>query len=83
MVFGHNLHYMAPFATPRAGFCMAVQRTSFVFVMPWGGFGSLGSDLGAYRPISWPEDLLGPKNGPEKDGVVMKCFSYEASRDST
>ena len=34
MVFGHNLHYMAPFAIPRAGFCMVFQRASFVFSCP-------------------------------------------------
>ena len=46
MVFGHNLHYMAPFAIPRAGFCMVLQRASFVVFMPLGGFGSPGSDFG-------------------------------------
>ena len=42
MVFGHNLHYMAPFAIPRAGFCMVFQRASFVFSCPGADFGARG-----------------------------------------
>ena len=38
MVFGHNLHYMAPFAIPRAGFCIVFQRASFVFSFPGADF---------------------------------------------
>ena len=34
MVFGHNLHYMAPFGIPRPGFCMVFQRASFVCSCP-------------------------------------------------
>ena len=30
MVFGHNLHYMAPFGIPRTGFCMVFQHASLV-----------------------------------------------------
>ena len=40
MVFGHNLHHMAPFDFSRAGFCMEFRRASFVFSCP-------GVDLGA------------------------------------
>ena len=29
MVFGYNLHYMAPFAIPRAGFCIVFRCASF------------------------------------------------------
>ena len=42
MVFGHNLHYMAPFAIPRAGFCMVCQRASFVFSCPGADLGGAG-----------------------------------------
>ena len=42
MVFGHTLHYMAPFAIPRAGFCMVFQRASFVFSCPGVEFGARG-----------------------------------------
>ena len=47
MVFGHNLHYMAPFGIPRPGFCMVFQRASFVFSCP-------GLDVGAGDPIFGP-----------------------------
>ena len=40
MVFGHNLHYMAPFAIPRPGFCMVFQRAPFVFSCPRADFGA-------------------------------------------
>ena len=45
MVLGHNLHYMAPFAIPRAGFCMVFQRASFVSSCPEADFGALGQIL--------------------------------------
>ena len=52
IVFGHNLHHMAPFAIPRAGFCMVFQRASFVFSCP-------GPDLGAQDRILEPQvDIL-------------------------
>ena len=44
MVFVRNLHYMASFAIPRAGFCMVFQRASFAFSCP-------GVDLGARGQI--------------------------------
>ena len=31
LVFGHNLHYMAPFGIPRTGFCMFFQPASVAF----------------------------------------------------
>ena len=34
MVLGHNLHHMAPFPNPRAGFCMVFRRASFIFLVP-------------------------------------------------
>ena len=45
MGFGHNLHYMAPFAIPRAGFCIVFQRTSFVYSCPEADFGARGQIL--------------------------------------
>ena len=44
MVFGHILHYMAPFDFLRAGFCMFFRRASFVFPclgMDFGGRGRI------------------------------------------
>ena len=38
MFFGHNLYYTTPFAIPRAGFCMFVQRASFVCSCPGADF---------------------------------------------
>ena len=40
--FDHNLHYMAPFAIPRAGFCTEFRRASSVFSSPGVDFGALG-----------------------------------------
>ena len=40
MVLGHNLHHMAPFEIPRAGFCMVFHRASFVFSCPGAGLGA-------------------------------------------
>ena len=47
MVFDHNLHYMAPFAIPRAGFCTEFQRASFVFSYQGVDFGAAGQ---IFRP---------------------------------
>ena len=56
MVFGHNLHYMAPFGIPRPGFCMIFQRASSFhargrIIQPGIRFGDLGSTF-------WPGDLF-------------------------
>ena len=80
MVFGPNLHYMAPFAIPRTGFCMVFQRASFVFSCPGAdfgaqdwildpriGFGSAGRHLGRGT-------LFGQFWGLEKSGSAMKLF---------
>ena len=34
MVFGHNLHLMAPFELIPAGFCIIFRRASFMFLVP-------------------------------------------------
>ena len=53
MVLGHNLHHMAPFEIPRAGFHMVFQRASFVFSCP-------GVDFGAQDRILDPQvNILG------------------------
>ena len=51
MILGHNLHHMAPFEIPRAGFCMVFQRASFVFSCP-------GADFGAQDRILDPQDQI-------------------------
>ena len=51
MVFGQNLHHMAPFEIPRAGLCMVFQRASFVFSCP-------GVDFGAQDRILDPQDQI-------------------------
>ena len=69
MVFGHNLHHMAPFDFSRAGFCMEFRRASFVFSMGWlgrDGFGGPGSDFGTPRSTFWPGDALGSILGSQK-----------------
>ena len=48
MVFGHNLHHMAPFDFSRAGFCMEFRRASLVFSCP-------GVDLRDPGRISGPQ----------------------------
>ena len=74
MVFGLNLHSMAPFAIPRTGFCMVFQRASFVLSCP-------GTDFGAQDWILDPQvDILarGPLlvncRGPEKTEFAVKSF---------
>ena len=57
MVFGRNLHYMAPFGIPRTGFCMVFQRASFVFSCPGADFGAQNLildhqvDIWAWEPV--------------------------------
>ena len=53
MVLGNNLHHMAPFSILEAGFCMVFRRASFMFSVPWAGFGTPG-------PKFWPGLGLGP-----------------------
>ena len=48
MVFGHNLHHMAPFGIPRVAFCMVFRRASFVFSCQ-------GTDFGAQDQIWDPQ----------------------------
>ena len=66
MVFDHNLHYMAPFAIPRAGFCTEFRRASVVFSY-------LGVDFVAagwiFRPWGWhsgPGTILASSGVPKK-----------------
>ena len=64
---------MAPFAIPRAGFCMVFQPAAFVFhaqgrILESGiRFLDLGSTF-------WPGDLLGSRMGPEKRDFAMTSF---------
>ena len=68
MVFGHNLHHMAPFEFLRAGFCMVFQRASFVvhaqgwIVEPLVRFGDPQADILARGPFGGsfgvPENIL-------------------------
>ena len=59
MVFGHNLHHVAPFEIPRAGFCMVFQRASFVFSCPGADFGSQVNILG--WGAFWAEKMVPKK----------------------
>ena len=80
MVFGHNLHYVAPLAIPRLGFWMFFQRPSFVCSWPgrllepriW--FLDLGSTC-------WPRDLLGVNMGPEKHDFTMTSLCHGSAGD--
>ena len=38
IVFGHNLHHMAPFEILEAGCCTCFRRASFWFSVPWVNF---------------------------------------------
>ena len=69
MVFGHNLHHMAPFGILEAGFCMVFRPASFWFLVPgtrfWTPepkFGSRIWKLGS----GWPGEVLGGKMGVGK-----------------
>ena len=53
MVFGHNLHRMAPFGILEAGFCMVFRPASFWFWVPRTNIGARGQN--------WSKNLiLGP-----------------------
>ena len=74
MVFGHNLRYMAPFAIPRTGFCVVVQRESF-------DFSCAGTDFEAQDRI-WDHQVnmlargpfLGQFWGPENLKLQLNHF---------
>ena len=44
MVFGHNLHHMAPFGILEAGFCMVFRPASFWFWVPRTNIGARGQN---------------------------------------
>ena len=76
MVFGHNLHLMAPFEFLEAGFCMEFRRASFWFLCTRADFWTTGPICGPpdfSRSTFWPGDLFGPKMGSRKtyfcDGI--------------
>ena len=73
MVFGHNLHYMAPCSIPRAGFCMVFQRASCVY-MPESGFLSPGSDFGSPGRHFCLGTFFVQIWGPDKHEFAMKSF---------
>ena len=79
MVFGHNLHHMAPFGIPRAAFYMVFRRASFVFSCQ-------GTDFGAQDQILDPQvNILarGPfwhqKMVPQKMfcGGMILCWGFK------
>ena len=54
VVLDHNLCYMAPFAIPRAGFCIEFRRASFIFSCPGVDFGTTGQIFRPWGQISRP-----------------------------
>ena len=69
MVFGHNLHHMAPFEILEAGFCTVFRRASFWFLVPGVKFGTPDPKFGTPDPKlgpGWAWGLWGPKNGAQK-----------------
>ena len=80
MVLGHNLHYIAPFAIPRTGFCMVFQRASFV-VHARGQIWEPGIRLLDLGQRVGPETFLGSKMGPENSGFATESFCHGSSRD--
>ena len=64
MVFGHNLHHMAPFGILEAGFCMVFRCASFCFLAPGTHFGTPGPKFGPgiwKLGPGWPGEVFGPK----------------------
>ena len=79
MVFGHNLHYMAPFGIPRPGFCMVFQRASFVFHAQ-GRFFEPRIGFWILRSTFWPGDLFGVKTwSRKKSEFVTESFCHGSS----
>ena len=72
MIFGHNLHLMAPFAIPRAGFCMVFRRASLYFhaqgqiLEPRIGFWIPGIRFWIPRSTFWAGELFGTKKWSRK-----------------
>ena len=79
MVFGHNLHHMAPFGILEAGFCMVFRPASFWFLVPGTHFGTpepkFGTVIWKLGP-GWPGEVFGTKMGVRKtwfcEGMVSK-----------
>ena len=67
MVFGHNLHYMAPFAIPRAGFCMVFSARICCFFHARGRILEPGVRFWIPRSTFWPGDLFGSIFGSRKN----------------
>ena len=87
MVFGHNLHLMAPFDAFLTPFCTEFCRTSFVFLSPRADFWTLdqnfgpqiriwdpGSDCRIFRQTFWAGDRFGPILGSQKSDFVRETF---------
>ena len=78
MVFGYNLHHMAPFGILEAGFCMAFRCASFWFLVPGTHFGTSGP---RFRPgiwklgPGWPGEVFGAKMGVGKTWFCGGMFS--------
>ena len=68
MVFGHNLHLMAPFELIPAGFCIIFRRASFSF---FGHGAQIWARAQIYANILAGE-LLAQKMRPGKHGFVWK-----------
>ena len=82
MVFGYNLHHMAPFDFSSAGFCMEFRRASFVFSCPGADFGGRGRIFGPGVNILARGPFLGSKMGPEKDSFAEELVFGEDSGES-
>ena len=79
MLFGHNLHHMAPFGILEAGFCMVFRCAHFWFWVPGTQFWTPGPKFGPRiwkLGAGWPGEVLGPKMGAQKtrfcEGMVSK-----------
>ena len=82
MVFGHNLHLMAPFEILEAGFCTELRRASFWVLCPRVDFWTTDPFLGPPGHHFGPGTFLGQFWGPEKDSFVMKSFCGGSAGES-
>ena len=73
MVFGHNLHHMAPFGILEAGFCMVFRCASFWLLVPgthcWTPGPKSRPRIWKLGP-GWPGEVLEQKWGSEKHGFA-------------
>ena len=74
MVFGHNLHYMAPFNFCEDGVLHGFPARTFCFFMPGVAFWRPGSAFWAWSQHFGPGTVSGSKMGVEKHTFAMKSF---------